>query len=277
MIRKTFSGYRILQKIGGGPNGVVFRAYDPKNQRDLALKILPNNFLLTHEKKARFLREAKAIKLLNHPAIAALIHAGEFEQCYFLAMEYVGGDTFGQVIQNHPHGVPMPMFLDLMLPILDGIALAHDHSIAHRDIKPDNLRLAVDGQPKVLDFGLAKFLHKRQGSKDSFQTMKGMVLGSAGYMSPEQANGEHLDVRTDIFSLGILMYELLTGKNPFISTNVFTTITKVLTATPISVELLRPQIPPKLGEIIFQCLVKNVDQRLPTARSLYESLATLKG
>lgn len=276
-MRKTFSGYRILQKIGGGANGVVYRAFDPKNQRELALKILPNNFLMTHERRARFLRETKAISVLNHPAIAELLHAGEYDRCYYLAMEYVSGETFSQVITSHPHGVPMPMFFDLMMPILEGIALAHSHGIAHRDIKPENLRLAANGQPKVLDFGLAKFIHKGTSSSDSFQTMKGMVLGSAGYMSPEQANGEQLDSRTDIFSLGILMYELLTGKNPFISNNVFTTITKVLTATPISVELLRPQVPASLGDVIFQCLVKDVQHRQPSAKSLYESLASLKG
>jgi len=276
-MRKTFSGYRILQKIGGGTNGIVYRAFDPKNQRELALKILPNNFLLTHEKRARFMREAKAISVLNHPAIAELLHAGECDQCYYLAMEYVSGETFGQVINNHPHGVPMPMFFDLMIPILDGISLAHEHGIAHRDIKPENLRIAGTGQPKVLDFGLAKFIYKAGAHQDSFQTMKGMVLGSAGYMSPEQANGEQLDARTDIFSLGILMYELLTGKNPFISTNVFTTITKVLTATPISVELLRPQIPHALSDLVFQCLVKDVSHRYPSARSLHDALVALKG
>lgn len=276
-MRKTFSDYRILQKIGGGTNGIVYRAYDPKNQRELALKILPNNILLTHEKRARFMREAKAISVLNHAAIADLLHAGESEQCYYLAMEYVSGETFGQIITSHPHGVPMPMFFDLMIPILDGISLAHEHGIAHRDIKPENLRLSSQGQPKVLDFGLAKFIKKNSSIQDSFQTMKGMVLGSAGYMSPEQANGEQLDARTDIFSLGILMYELLTGKNPFISTNVFTTITKVLTATPISVELLRPQVPATLGELVFQCLVKDVKHRQPNARSLHDALVQLKG
>lgn len=278
MIGSDFSGYQILEKLGGGNTGVVYKAFDSNKNRHVAVKILPNDFLLTKEKKARFLRESEATALLRHDAIAKIYRAGSFNNCWFLAMEYVDGRTYSEIISENPEGVPLDRFYDLVLPVLSGVAFAHQNHLAHRDLKPDNLKITHDGEPKILDFGLVKFLNNQpQGSgSDSFQTMAGMVVGSAGYMSPEQAGGHKLDERTDIFSLGILMYELLSGKNPFLANNVFATISKILTANPISLELLRPDIPLSLGRIILKCLHKDMSERYPNASSLYHAIAEVK-
>ena len=273
MMGTTFAHYQLLNRIGGGNTGVVYEAYDIKNDRKLALKILQNNFLLTKEKKARFLRELQAARILEHPALARIYEADEYEGAYYLAMEYVEGQEYSDIIQHHPEGIPLDLFYKLMLPVIDGIAFAHEKNLAHRDIKPDNLKLDRKGHPKVLDFGLVKFLDKTDGGHDdSFQTMAGMVIGSAGYMSPEQASGEPLDKRTDIFSLGIVMYELLSGKNPFHASNAFATISKILTATPISLELLRPDLPMELCQIVIKCLNKDMVARYPSSRALYEAI-----
>lgn len=273
---KTFARYQILKRIGGGNTGVVYEAVDPRSERRLALKILQNNFLLTKEKKARFLRELAAARILEHPALARIYEADEFEGSYYLAMEFVDGESYTEVITRQPEGVSLAEFWRLILPVVEGIACAHDHQLAHRDIKPDNLKLCADGTPKVLDFGLVKFLDGSRSNEDSFQTMAGMVIGSAGYMSPEQAGGRPLDLRTDVFSLGIVMYELCAGKNPFDASNAFATISKILKATPLSLELLRPDLPMELCQIILKCLKKDMQLRFDNAHDLLHALLAVK-
>lgn len=274
MIGTVFSGYRLQEKLGGGNTGVVYKAYDLKKQRLAAVKILTNDFLMTKEKKARFMRETQAAMMLKHPALTRIFEAGEASSCSFLAMEYIPGETFGDIIEKHPDGVPLERFFKLMLPVLDGLALVHEHNLAHRDIKPSNLKNAVDTGPKILDFGLVKFLNQQSG-EDSFNTISGMVVGSAGYMSPEQAGGNPLDARTDIFNLGILMYELLTGQNPFHANNVFATISKIMHSDPLSIELLRPELPMALAEAIFKCLKKDMGDRFSNARELHRQIASI--
>lgn len=274
MIGTVFSGYRLQEKLGGGNTGVVYKAFDLKKQRWAAVKILTNDFLMTKEKKARFMRETQAAAMLEHPALTRIFEAGEASSCYFLAMEYIAGETFGDIIEKHPDGVPLERFFKLMLPVVDGLAMVHENNLAHRDIKPSNLKYAVDAGPKILDFGLVKFLNQQSGD-DSFNTISGMVVGSAGYMSPEQAGGNPLDARTDIFNLGILMYELLTGKNPFHANNVFATISKIMHSDPLSIELLRPELPMALAEAIFKCLKKDMGDRFSNARELHRQIASI--
>lgn len=277
MIGKQLAGYHILGKIGGGNTGVVYKAHDPAADRFIAVKVLPNNFLTSKEKAARFNRETQAARMLSHPAIARMYAVGCEQANNYIAMEYVDGKDFTQIIQSNPDGVSLNMFFALMLPVLDGVAYAHDQNLVHRDLKPPNLKVNSQGKPKVLDFGLVKFLDKEATGEDSFQTMAGTVLGSAGYMSPEQAEGLTFDRRTDIFSLGVIMYELLTGKNPFEAANPFATITRILTTNPLSVELIRPEVSPKLGGVVLKCLSKEMDQRYPNARALHDAIESLKG
>ena len=277
MIGTNFSGYHVLAKIGGGNTGIVYKARDARSGLTVALKILADDFLVSTEKKARFLRETRATGILSHPAIAKLYTAGEFQGHNYLAMEYVDGESFSQLIHAQPDGLALRDFFSLMLPILEGTAFAHQRNIAHRDLKPDNLKRTSKGQPKILDFGLVKFLDVQASSgEESFQTFAGMVVGSAGYMSPEQASGNVIDERTDVFSLGIIMYELLAGKNPFQAKSPFSTIEKILTATPISLELLRPDIPLPLCNVILKCLTKNQNGRYPNGGSLLQALQSVR-
>lgn len=278
MIGTDFAGYQLIKKLGGGNTGIVFKAYDPKARNYLALKILPNDFLVSQERRARFTRETRAASLLSHPAIARMLQVGSSEDGHnFIAMEYVDGSSYREIIDELKDGADEGQFYKLLLPVLEGMAYAHKNHLVHRDLKPENLKLTSEDQPKILDFGLVKFLDKEPSGEDSFQTMAGMVLGSAGYMSPEQADGLSTDMRTDIFSVGVIMYEVLSGKNPFQCKNPFATITKILTANPISLELLRPDIPVPLCQLVQRCLSKDLDKRYDNAAALLDAVRGVKG
>lgn len=276
MIGSVFANYQVIRKLGGGNTGVVYQGFDPMRHCFLALKILANDLLVSKEKKARFMREAKVASVLSHPAIAQVFEYGECDGAWYLAMEYVDGESFTNIVSAYPEGVDVDKFFDLMLPVVEGVAHAHEQNLVHRDLKPDNLKITKAGQPKVLDFGLVKQLDGAvSGGEESFETMAGMVVGSAGYMSPEQAQGEPLDVRTDIFSLGVIMYELLSGKNPFQGRTPFQSIVEIISSDPLSLELLRPEIPLPLCNIITRALTKDKEERYPNAASLHQAMAAL--
>jgi len=275
MIGNVFDKYQIIQKIGGGNTGVVYKAFDPMNHRFLALKILPNDFLISKEKKARFMREIQAAIILSHKAIAQMYDVGEVDGNNYIAMEYVDGHSYSQIIRSYSDGLDLERFNRLMIPILEGVAYAHKNHLIHRDLKPDNLKMTAAGQPKVLDFGLVKFLGKSPGN-ESFETMAGMVLGSAGYMSPEQAQGGALSTSTDIFSLGVIMYEMLTGNNPYKGKNPFDTIMRIVNTQPLSIELLRPDLPMDLCALVFKCLQREASMRYADAIELYNAALALK-
>ena len=278
MIGPEFSGYRLVEKLGGGNTGIVYKAYDPSAGEYLALKIMPNDLLTSKERRARFIRETRAARLLSHPAIARMFQVGTSpDGHHFIAMEFVDGRSYKSIIGESPEGVDEQAFYALVVPVIEAVAYAHAHNLVHRDLKPENLKLTASGSPKVLDFGLVKFIDKEPSGEDSFQTMAGMVLGSAGYMSPEQADGLASDARTDVFSLGIIMYELLCGKNPFQCNNPFATISKILTANPISLELLRPDLPLPLCQAILRCLSKDMDHRFPDAGAVAREITEIKG
>jgi len=278
MIGPDFSGYKLISKLGGGNTGIVYKAVDPSSGEILALKILPNNLLTSKERRARFQRETRAARMLSHPAIARMLEVGTSDDGHlFIAMEYVDGRSYSTLISDHPEGMPEQQFYRVVLPVLEAVSYAHRHNLVHRDLKPENLKLTANGRPKVLDFGLVKFLDKEPSGEDSFQTIAGMVVGSAGYMSPEQADGLASDARTDVFSMGIIMYELLSGKNPFQCNNPFATITKILTANPISLELLRPDLPLPLCEVVLQCLSKDMDRRYSDAGALHRAITEVRG
>lgn len=274
MIGTTFAEYKVIERLGGGNTGVVYRAVD-RMGRFVALKILANDLLLSEEKKARFMRESQAAVLLDHPAIAKILGMGEYHQCQFFAMEYVEGQTFRELIDSHPNGTPLPLFFQLMRPILQGVAYAHRIGLVHRDLKPENFKVDGAGNPKILDFGLVKFLNEDGPDSEGFSTMTGMVLGSARYMSPEQTLGLDTDTPSDIFSLGIVMYELLTGKNPFHSRSPFTTMLRIQKNEALSLELERTEVSPALAALVARCLHKQADRRFADGSQLLEAFLAL--
>lgn len=217
MINQTISHYKILEKLGEGGMGVVYKAHDTKLDRDVALKFLPHYLTSDPTEKERFNHEARAAAALTHQNIAVVYEIGEHDGQMFIAMEYVDGQTLRDLVGAIPrkgsfgHESPLPMktILDIAIQVCEGLAAAHEKGIVHRDIKSDNIILTPKGQAKITDFGLAKL---KGASK---LTKTGSTLGTAAYMSPEQAQGEDVDQRSDIFSFGVVLYELLTGKLPF--------------------------------------------------------------
>ena len=207
MIGKTISHYRILEKLGEGGMGVVYKAEDTKLKRTVALKFLPLNTLGSDEEKSRFNREAQAAAALNHPHIATIHEIDEVDGQLFIAMEYIDGQNLKEKIDKAP--LKVEEAVRIAIDTADGLQAAHEKDIVHRDIKPANIMLTEKSQVKIMDFGLAKFAGKTK------LTRTDMTLGTAAYMSPEQAQGIKVDGRSDIFSFGVVLYEMLTGQNPF--------------------------------------------------------------
>jgi serine/threonine protein kinase len=266
----TVSHYRIIEKLGGGGMGVVYRAEDLILGREVALKFLPDE--TAHDRIAleRFEREARAAAAINHPNICTLHEVGEHEGRPFLAMELLEGKTLKHRIGNKP--VPIDSLLSWAIQITEGLEAAHARGIVHRDIKPANLFITTRGQAKILDFGLAKLAaasrQVRASIPDRTETMAidilttpGSAAGTPGYMSPEQARGEELDARTDLFSLGIVLYEMGTGKMPFQGKTSGAVMGAILHETPVPPSQLNPGIPLKLEEVINKALEKDPDVR----------------
>ena len=219
MIGKTLSHYKILEKLGRGGMGEVYLAEDTTLDRKVAIKLLPPEMAGSPDRLARFEREAKAIASLNHPNIVHVYSVEEAEGTHFITMELVQGKTLSEVTPKN--GLAIEKFLDIAIPLADAVSSAHDQGITHRDLKPANVMLSDEGRVKVLDFGLAKLRKdSSRGPLDSeaptdAKTQEGTILGTIAYMSPEQAEGKTVDHRSDIFSLGIILYELATGRHPF--------------------------------------------------------------
>jgi serine/threonine protein kinase len=207
MIGKIISHYKILEKLGEGGMGVVYKAEDTKLKRTVALKFLPPHISESGEEKERFIHEAQSASALNHPNIATIHEIDEFDGQMFIVMEYVEGRTLKQVIEKE--ALSIKRVLDIGIQLCEGLAMAHEKGIVHRDIKSDNIMLTPRGQVKIMDFGLAKL----KGATKLTKTRS--TLGTLAYMSPEQAQGEEVDSRSDIFSFGVVLYELLTGTLPF--------------------------------------------------------------
>ncbi|HEY7096077.1 MAG TPA: protein kinase [Terriglobales bacterium] len=280
MIGQTISHYRILGKLGGGGMGVVYEAEDTRLGRHVALKFIPDN--LSSDKKTvdRFEREARAASQLNHPSICT-IHAVEDNGGHpFIVMEKLEGQSLKQMIRGTP--LDLEHFLDIAIQVADALQASHAKGIIHRDIKPGNIFVTESGQVKVLDFGLAKLSRSQQlGTSDDTPiedslTAVGVIPGTAVYMSPEQARGEELDPRSDLFSFGVVLYEMATGKKPFHGANVVTTLNAVLNEKPVSPLSLNPTLPRELEGIIGKCIEKDRNKRYSTAAEIKANLQHIK-
>ena len=280
MIGKTLSHYRVEAKLGAGGMGEVFRARDETLDRDVALKLLPEELASDPERLARFEREAKTLASLNHPNIVTIYEVGEAESVPFLAMELVDGRTLAEIIPQT--GLPLEQIFALAVPLADALAAAHERGIVHRDLKSNNVMVGSDGRVKVLDFGLAK-LRQRPVSEETTQlpeeelTREGMIVGTLPYMAPEQIQGREADQRSDVFSLGVVLYEMATGKRPFRGESFADLASAILRDRPSRVTELREDLPGHLGRVIRRCLEKDPDRRYQTARDVRNELQDLAG
>ena len=272
MIGTLFAGYKIIEKLGGRSNGVVFRAYAPRADKFVAIKILFRDLFINDEKTARFLREAQTAVILNHPNIAQLLELGDFHGTQYIVMEYIEGKTFSKIIDLQPGGVSLKAFSGMIQPVVNALVYAHSQGVIHRDLKPDNLILNKMGSPVIVDFGLSKTFDVESESS-GYITSQGMVLGSPGYMSPEQVRAQAQDHSTDIFSMGVIMYELLKGENPFSDDSPIQSMNKILNEEPMTLELIRPDLPNELIGLISKCLEKKPANRYQTAAELQVDLS----
>ena len=274
MIGQKVAHYRITAAIGAGGMGQVYRATDTKLGREVALKVLPREMASNPEWLQRFQREARAVAALNHPHVVTIYSVDESEGIHFLTMELVEGKSLNRIIPDG--GMPVPQLLDIAEGLADGLNAAHEKGIVHRDLKPANAMVTRDGRIKVLDFGLAKVSGSEENApadlSTEMKTREGVVMGTMPYMSPEQLQGRPLDHRTDIFSLGVMLYEMASGERPFRGDSSIDLASAILRDTPRPLVERRMELPDKLTRIITRCMEKSAADRYPSVREVRDAL-----
>ena len=279
MIGTTLGHYRIVRSLGRGGMGDVYAAEDSRLNRTVALKVLPSATAADPDRLKRFQREAQAVAALNHPNVVTIYSVEETNGVPFLTMELVDGATLDEMIPQR--GMDLARLLQLAIPLADAVGAAHDHGIVHRDLKPSNIMVARDGRVKVLDFGLAKLRPEPSSHLEASAvtieklTSAHTVLGTAAYMSPEQAEGRPVDQRSDMFSLGILLYHVATGKQPFAGDTPMSVLSAIIKDTPAPAATINPRISPDLERIIRRCLAKDPSRRYQSAIDLRNDLEDL--
>lgn len=278
MIGTTVGHYRITARIGAGGMGEVFLAEDTRLERQAAIKFLPAELAADPERRQRFLKEARAASAINHPHVCVVYDVGESDDSQpFIAMEFVEGQSLDAVVKHGP--LEMARLVAIGVQVADALDAAHSRGIVHRDIKPANISLNERGQVKVLDFGLAKRMPRgnegQERTQDFQQTQVGQVVGTPSYMSPEQTLGKDLDHRSDIFSLGVVLYELATGQIPFAGASFAEIVNKIVNAQPLAIARLNYNVPAELERITLKCLQKSPDRRYQSARELMVDLKNL--
>ncbi|HZQ17153.1 MAG TPA: protein kinase [Terriglobales bacterium] len=273
--------YEIQSQLGAGGMGEVYRARDTRLGRDVAIKVLPESFVRDAERLHRFEQEARAIAALNHPNILGIFDTGQSNGCPYLVSELLEGETLRTILDRGE--LSSRKATDYAVQIAQGLAAAHEKGIVHRDLKPENIFVTKDGRIKILDFGLAKLAQKSSAASadgltmTSSHTAAGVVMGTASYMAPEQVRSESVDPRTDIFALGAVLYEMLSGKRAFRRETPAETMTAVLKEDPPDISISMPSVAPALDRIVRRCLEKSPEQRFQSARDLSFALSALSG
>ena len=269
MIGETLLHYKIIEKLGEGGMGEVFKAQDTKLDRFVALKFLPSQFTATEEEKARFIQEAKAASAMNHPNVCTIYDIQENNGQLFIVMEFIDGVT----LRNNKQPLSEKRILDIGVQVAEGLGAAHEKGIVHRDIKPENIMIRKDGIVQIMDFGLAKLYTSSNASR---LTKAGTTMGTMGYMSPEQVQGLDVDHRTDIFSLGVVLYELLAGESPFKGMHETAIMYEIVNVDAPPIATVKEGIDPQLDGIILECLEKEKDERFQSAKELAKNLRKIQ-